>query len=396
MLIEFAVENFRSFKERQLFSMEPGEEVETLGNAQPLTDDKLLKSATIFGANANGKTNLLRALSTLRELVVRAALSELDELPAAPFADSKEPTKFEIVFQKATQRFEYYISYDHRAVSTEKLVVDHQVVFQRQGQDFQKVPSALATLTSNIRQNQLLLFYAQQNNDPVAKLAYEWFAKDLVLVNLYPDRDYQYGLFKALEDPKFKARYLLLLQAADFNISNIEVRENERVLPGYQALPNELHEPRKYKFYDVYVTHQGKGGPFTIGLGGESTGTQIFMVLVLYLLNSKGKTLLVDEFDQSYHLALAQALLQLINSSAQTNQFILTTHTLSLMDCDLRQDQIWLVEKNRFGESNLVSLYDFDDTELTAGHYRERYLAGYYGATQLIDPYSLTEALKDE
>lgn len=185
--------------------MESGEEVETLGNAQPL----------FFFATANGKTNLLEALDTLCELVVRAAL---------------------------------------------------------------------ATLTSNIRQNQLLLFYAQQNNDPVAKLAYEWFAKDLVLVSLYPDRDYQYGLFKALEDPKFKVRYLLLLQAADFNISDIEVRENERVLPGYQALPNELHEPRKYKFYDVYVTHQGKGGPFTIGLGGESTGTQIFMVLVLYLI----------------------------------------------------------------------------------------------------------------
>lgn len=108
----------------------------------------------------------------------------------------------------------------------------------------------------------------------------------------------------------------------------------------------------------------------------------------------------MDEFDQSYYLALAQALLQLImqliNSSVQTNRFILTTHTLSLMDCNLRQDQVWLVEKNRFSESNLVSLYDFDDPELTAGHYRERYLAGYCGATQLIDPYSLTETLKDE
>lgn len=157
-----------------------------------------------------------------------------------------------------------------------------------------------------------------------------------------------------------------------------------------------VDEPRKYKFYDVYVTHQGEGGPFTIGFGGESAGAQNFMVLGLYLLKSNGKTLLVDEFDQSYHPTLAQALLQLINSSAQTSQFILTTHTLSLMDCDLRQDQIWLVEKNRFGESNLVSLYDFDDPELSAGHYRERYLAGYYGVTQLINPYSLTEALKDE
>lgn len=169
---------------------------------------------------------------------------------------------------------------------------------------------------------------------------------------------------------------MLLLQAADFNISDIEVRENERVLPGYQALPNELHEPRKYKFYDVYVTQPRERRSVYDRFGGESTGTQIFMVLVLYLLNSlvlyllnsKGKTLLVDEFNQSYHLALAQALLQLINSSAQTNQFILTTHTLSLMDCDLWQDQIWLVEKNRFGESNLVSLYDFDNPELTAGH----------------------------
>ena len=85
MLIEFAVENFRSFKDRHLFSMEPGEKLETLGNGQPLTDDKLLKSATIFGATANGKTNLFHALSTLHELVVQTTVSELDELPADPW-----------------------------------------------------------------------------------------------------------------------------------------------------------------------------------------------------------------------------------------------------------------------------------------------------------------------
>lgn len=91
------------------------------------------------------------------------------------------------------------------------------------------------------------------------------------------------------------------------------------------------------------------------------------MFLALYFLSNTKKVLLIDEFDRSYHLELAKALISLINNKEQTNQFILTSHELSLMDTKLRQDQIWFAEKNQFGESELFSIFDFDDKELKRG-----------------------------
>ena len=122
------------------------------------------------------------------------------------------------------------------------------------------------------------------------------------------------------------------------------------------------------------------------------------MVLALYILNNTNKTLLIDEFDRSYHLELAKALLKLINSEKQTNQFILTTHELSLMDTNLRQDQIWFAEKNRFGETELFSVFDFDDPGLKRSdfNYKKRYLEGLYGATQMVNTDLLLEVLDSD
>ncbi|MCT0021424.1 hypothetical protein EFM35_08300 [Weissella cibaria] len=80
-------------------------------------------------------------------------------------------------------------------------------------------------------------------------------------------------------------------------------------------------------------------------------------------------------------------MLKIFNHEQQHNQFIVTTHSLDLMDEDLRVDQIWFVEKNEFGESELYNLFDFDMPSTTRGDYsyKKRYIAGLFGATQIVN-----------
>jgi AAA15 family ATPase/GTPase len=123
------------------------------------------------------------------------------------------------------------------------------------------------------------------------------------------------------------------------------------------------------------------------------------MFLALYILKNEnsGKVLLIDEFDRSFHIELAEALLDVFTNERQKNQFILTTHELSLMDYHLRQDQIWFAEKNEYGETELFSIYDFEDVALSRSDfgYKKRYLEGRFGGSQIINHSVLLEVMED-
>ncbi|KRL83419.1 AAA family ATPase [Ligilactobacillus apodemi] len=205
-----------------------------------------------------------------------------------------------------------------------------------------------------------------------------------------------------MAEPNFKNKFLKFLRAADFNIVDVEVKERNVLRPGIRFdLDGELllskEDDAYVTVYDVYTTHRAKEGSFQVHFDNESTGTKAFMFLALYILHNENakKVLLIDEFDRSFHLELAEALLDVFTHEKQSNQFILTTHELSLMDHNLRQDQIWFAEKNEYGETELSSIYDFDDVFLNRGDfgYKKRYLEGRFGATQIVNHSALLDVL---
>ena len=126
------------------------------------------------------------------------------------------------------------------------------------------------------------------------------------------------------------------------------------------------------------------------------------MLLAAYIFKnqSQDKVFLVDEFDASLHIKLTEVLLDLFNKWNKGSQFIITTHSFDVMDYKLRPDQIFFVEKNYCGMSNLYSIFDFDDPALKRQdyNYKRRYIQGIYGADQIIDYTSIAEVLgvKDE
>jgi len=401
MLINFKITNFRSFKNTNDFSMEKGKNVRKhKNNVMEIEKKKLLKTAVLFGGNANGKTNLINALLLLRNIVVQPTLSENDELPFDTFGYNEKDTKFEIEFIKEKKTFYYVLSYNAKEITEEKLLINDILFLERKKQVFLVLPEQLKPIQNNIRKNQNLLFFAQSNNVSDAKVAFSWFTENLVFVNTeqIPNK-----LFKSLQEKKFKNKFLKFLKAADFNIIDVEVKERKEQITWNiereQFILHPENEPIYTTLFDVYTTHKSQNGTFQIHFNNESTGTKVFMFLALYILQNENadKVLLIDEFDRSFHIELAEALLDVFNNEKQKNQFVLTTHELSLMDYHLRQDQIWFVEKNEFGETELFSIYDFDDDALKRSDfgYEKRYLEGRFGASQIVNKAVLLEILEE-
>ncbi|MDR1018213.1 MAG: ATP-binding protein [Lachnospiraceae bacterium] len=406
MLIDFKMKNFRSFKDMTEFSMETGRYIRKhKSNVIESKGMKLLKSAVLFGGNANGKTNLISALLMLQTLVLRPTAMDSQKLPMDTFAHKKGNTEFEISFIANKIIFDYQVIYNENEYVYECLKADNDIIFERKKQEFIFIPKQLELIKGNIRKNQNLLFFAQANNVSIAQTAILWFLNDIIYVNTEAIPN---TMFSAINNKEFKAKYLRFLRAADFNIVDVEVREKKVPQFGLQ-IPfgvvegtdnGTLNDQIAYRtVYEVYNTYKSENDTFPINFGQESSGTKAFMFLALYILHNEntGKLLLIDEFDRSLHIELAQALLDVFNNEKQCNQFLLTTHELSLMDYNLRQDQIWFAEKKQYGESELFSIYDFDDEALKRSDfgYKKRYLEGRFGASQIVNTSILLEVMED-
>lgn len=409
MLIAFNVKNFLSFRDRISFSMEKGERLRKYpDNVLKKEGRDLLKNALIFGANGSGKTNLTLALSCLKLLVI-APTDHIDQsLVYSPFLldkDSREAsTEFSIRFITQGQAYQYDLHYKGKQILSESLSLltksdKLKPYFHRllNNPDQELLPEALKERRDQLRDNKLLLFEAQERNDQICGQVFSWFKNQLVLEE--ENRD----LFRILlEDSEKKALFVKLLNLADINLVDIEVEETfvpvrEEELSGRtfwleEEMPT-LKKRRKLDVYSLYKKFDKTGnfiGQQRLPFAMESEGTRKMMLLALTILHSMHKECVVvmDEFDDSFHLSLAKALLALINSPANHNQFIFTTHTLNLLDSELRKDQLYLMEKDFKGNTDLYSLFDFaDDVSQSRSDlsFFKRYLNGLFGAVPDIE-----------
>ncbi|WP_294977295.1 ATP/GTP-binding protein, partial [uncultured Leuconostoc sp.] len=338
MLLSLQVQNFRSFRNQIDFSMEAGAKLRKKNHSNTFfhKNNRYLKSAVLFGGNANGKTNLMMALRLLRSLVLNPTNSDSRPLVTDTFGNNSENTSFDICFIKYDITFKYIIEYNEREIVFEQLIADNTTILKRSYQDFIVIPEQLNSLKQNIRKNQFLIFYAQNNNVQKVSQAYSWFVENLIFVNADNVTPFGMEIFKNLLDENFKNRYIEFMRAADFNITDVEVLPRKISAPNFNftiendRLENVSNEMISQTLYEVYSTHKSnENGNFKIDFANESTGTQAFMVIALFILinnENSGKVLLIDEFNKSFHFELATALLDLINNEHQRNQFILTTH----------------------------------------------------------------------
>lgn len=418
MLIEFKVKNFASFKNETILSAETGERLRKYKGINTFEDGpvSLLKNLLILGPNGSGKTELLNALRTMDRIVERGGTASVtDQLPYNPFAfdpdETKGDTGFSIIIQVANKIYNYSFKYNADEITYEKLSLlsgdKEKIYFERKLQRFVKLPKSLEGLSSKLRKNALFLFLAQQNNDQNSANVYRWFREDLIYVTSEPIGIPQY-LLGLIKNNDLKNELVSFLEFADFNIIDLEVEKVPLTInPDMKDFADKMNLPMSVNSLQLFTEHKvydssGKVvGKQKMPILAESTGTaQVCLIALLIIwaqVHKNNKTIIMDEFDNSLHHELASALITIFNSAENNNQFILTIHDLQLLDNNLRTDQIYLLDKDFKGISDLKSIFDFNDSRNIGRSdlsLAKRYLKGRYGAMPVIDVDGLMDVLK--
>ncbi|MDR0199818.1 MAG: ATP-binding protein [Streptococcaceae bacterium] len=408
MLLSIKVKNFRSFKDEQeiSFVLKDGERAEKSRHIDVQTKAgklRILKNAMIYGANASGKSNLFQAVIQLSNLVLFPTMSDEQGLYADTFGNNLENVRFEIQFLQNKNVYDYRLEYNRQEVVFEELKQNNELVFERQLQkiNYPALAEELRPLLTTIRKTNLVLFFAQNNNQPIGKEAFVWFYN-------YRGGRSQNIIQKLKTSPELKERMIYALRFADFNITDIEIEENERPVVefGVKFNPSQAdqrdfdgfqQQKQTQKMTEVYFIHEHDGERFRVLLQNESVGTQQYFNIILLLLNANQEnnfSILYDEFDLSLHQKLSQSLVKLLNSESNHVQFISTTHDSSLMNL-LQKHQIYFVEKSHSGESEIFKLSDFEEIDKVRrdSAYAPKYDAGLFGASQIVNEAGLVSIL---
>jgi AAA15 family ATPase/GTPase len=413
MLLDFRVKNFRSLRDEQTLSLVAAkdrslQELNTMPSGIKAAPT-LLRSVAIYGPNAGGKSNLIKALQYMRAVVAESAsvMQPGQTFNVQPFRldalSVAQPTEFDISFVLDGVRHQYGFELTAQRVTREYLLVykafKPQQWFERHydaasGKDVYDFGVGLkgpkSVWEGATRPNALFLSMAVQLNSEQLQPVFAWFVNQLAIFNEITPLGQHFSV-DMLRKPEGKRAICDFLTSADISISDIEVVTRKvsgqavhfDMAAGKTEVRNEEQEVNELLFH--HVTEQGKA---VFSLGDESMGTRNLLFLtgpVLDILN-KGMVLVVDELDSSLHPLLVRRLVELFQNPVVNQkgaQLIFTTHDTSLLDPDLfRRDQIWFVEKDRDQASKLYPLSDFSPRKNEA--LERGYLMGRYGALPFL------------
>ena len=418
MLIEFSTKNFRSYRERQTLSMVRGklkddDKQKTYSFSFPDKADMfLLRSAAIYGANASGKSNLIRALSTMQQVVVQSAgWQRGKELPMEPYLLStqaaQEPCEFEVYFYVSGVRFQYGFFATSERVMEEWLYAYPngrpqswiERAWDEGSQSYQwgrmeALKGQKKLWKDSTRDNALLLSTAVQLNCEQLQPVFDWFENTLKIVGI---GGFSPGFSASLcEKAAQKKDIVQFLKSADLNITDIKVKPTKISI---NDLPEDMPDDMKQsllqkleteKFVDIQIIHAGENGSsVALPLESESDGTQKLFTYAgpwLDVLN-EGSVLLIDELHDNLHPLIVRMLVGMFHNN-QTNpknaQLMFTTHETSILNQEVfRRDQIWFAIQEGAQGTHLSPLSDFKVRKGTEDIQRY-YLEGRYGAVPYL------------
>lgn len=386
MLLQFSVTNHRSIKDTAVISMLASKD-KSLKECIISPDGKkeLLPVMAVYGANAAGKSNLLHAVLTMRDMVAgeSAKLLKGQMLPQEPFAfgDSLDtPTSFEMIYYFEGIKYAYGFSFDCQSILEEYLYHwpnnRELLVFQRNGgkYSFRENVNEQMTLASRTPDNRLYLVTSNEWNCPQTEKAFQWFQRQLT--GFMGNEDTLPQTIAAIRSGKDSKKHILNeMLLADLGISDITVTggaDNPAVMT-------------THRLFDA----DGKEKAYELRLDQESQGTKRFFSRIGCWLEAlkNGAVLIVDELEASLHPLLTRHLIEMMmDTSINKNhaQLIFTTHDAGILDLSLlRRDQIWFAEKNEnTAATEIFALSEFSPRKGENVH--KGYLQGRYGAIPFI------------
>jgi len=438
MLIRFSVSNFCSFKDEAELNMIPSRErahKDQVFKSSSQNTTNLLRGAIIYGSNASGKSNLVKAISYAKNLILKgkAPNKKLDlQYFRLDHNSANNPSRFEFEIQCNNRMYAYGFELFNTHVHEEWLYLikpnDEELIFERKnheedtfqfGKSLEKLPDEdiqfLNFVAKGTRTNQLFLPETINRNLDNFNDIYRWFDRTLKIIS--PNSEPNGIEFKISEDSTFKDYLTKVLDLADTGIS--EIRTEKVSLNELGSVPHKLVEriredleddeaaliadtERRKRIvlrkeggelvaYKLSTTHKCSESnlDITFDLDEESDGTRRLIELTpaLYEMafSQVDSVHIIDEIDRSLHPHLTRLLVRehLESEKNANSQLIVTTHETSLLDVSLiRRDEIWFIQKNESGSSKLYSLNNFQpryDKDI-----RKDYLLGRYGAIPFV------------
>ena len=381
MILEITLTNFFSINEKitldlQAANLQTKEARALADNTFAVGNERLLKTVAIYGANASGKSNIIKAVKAAVDMILDSHnYNEGDSFGFKPFkfGEKNTPSEFYIRFIIDGVEHEYSFSCTRDEIITESLYYypkgRRALIFSRDERisggkkekyEFTNVIRRPMDVASNTSRKTLFISRASQMDREKAKEIYRWLNEQLV---------FSYRGKTSIAIDRFlgdnKDAVLRVLKAADSDIVEFTYKDGELTT---------FHRRNPALPFDFNTE--------------ESEGTKILFKIMLTVMDvvRNNKVMFLDEVETSLHTRLVEYLISLFHSS-KSAQLVFTTHNTHLLDMTrFRKDQIFFVNKRDDGSSDLYSLFDYKD-------FREKmdlekaYLQGRFDAVPYINEF---------
>lgn len=395
MLVQFMLKNVLSFKDETILDMSAinAYKEHKCNLIESETNEKLLRVAAIYGANASGKSNLHTAMSYFQRIIIES-LNNTDDRDStairryyAPFLfdEDKENSEFQIV--EILDGFEYRYGFEYNAdcivaewLYQKSLKTNRtKTIFERGADSVEFGPSVkkeCELYKEQIPTETLALSFFNKlklKTDVFCNL-YKGIMDTLVVsTNFCEDTGPLTTLLPNVIDSG-KTNLMEFLSAIDVGIKNI----------GYEDGDKEI------KFFTIHEDRYGREYPLDLYAESEGTIKSIMLYIYARMAITHGRSMFIDELNVKLHPLLLKFIVDLFYEEQSTAQLIYTTHDTTLMDKKFfRRDQIWFVQKDEFGYSELVALSDFKVR--SDASFEKDYLGGVYGGIPLIKEFEMKE-----
>lgn len=400
MLIELKMKNCFSIQGEQVLSLIASNDKQLKGNTFQADNLTLLKSVAIYGANAAGKSNIIKIIDVIKAIVLQSATIQRGiELPLMPFLlgrDEEKPSEFEVSFIAENVKYRYGFT------ATQKKILEEWLFAYPNGRMQQWFLRAYDTKNdkykyefgskflgekklweNSTRENALFLSTAIQLNSKQLRPVFDWFLGKFNMSSISGLGDF-INILK--QNPQEISKYL---KAVDFDIENLILKEEEANTQEVSwDLFNETisidssGKAKKSRVKAVHLNQQGQPIEFDMVL--ESEGTREFLRFLVPIINifQKGGILIIDELHNHLHPLMTKFIINLFhneNINKNNAQLIFTTHETSILDKDIfRKDQIYFCEKQNKA-TKLYAMSDFKGLRENID-FEKSYLLGRFGA----------------
>ena len=429
MLLSFTVENYRSFAHETTLDMQSPKFQTLRPRENESWNDLVLKRAAIFGANASGKTNIIKPLGILRKAITSSIRNEdlVKNLYNPHKLYKDDPTTFITEYEYKDIRYRWTLVLDKAGIVEESLYANAKriwrPIFERERDTIifgkgAQIPIAAQENINQFLKPTALCFSAWRtikNPGRFIGAVYWWRNKIRPPIHVSDsDREARHSWVMKLASKNLNWLELLkhMMTAADVGITDVSVKKEEALPESFREFLIYLEKtqveisgnPPQGTSFDEYLPyiefhHEGESDGFVLKEEDESRGTQVWIdniFLALYALYH-GALLIVDELDSSLHPTLLREFIHYFQDeeiNTQGAQLIFTTYDLTLLGNHpteaLDRNEVWFVEKQQ-SISELIALSEYSPRD--NHNIEKRYLQGVFGAVPITSSRDIAEAL---